>query len=1156
MPEQRDDGFGTKHEITGGGFKGPVIQARDITGPVHFDSPRPEEQPAGARSAPQRTAGTIVLLGVLIFAMTSLRAGEEMLSPGSRRVLALAGAALVVTGSLWWATVLVGLPAWLRERRAPRRKLTPAQLDAAAASLASVLTDEYAGDEKQLHVNDPAPIPVRWAAAGAQLSDHQANIRRSPIAATDASEASDQPLDLEGDFDGIGPFFGRVPSQRLVVLGAPGAGKSALVLRLARRLLDTRTFGAPVPVLLPIASWNSAEEDPWHWAARRLAALHPAVLRTPQLAHDLITTGRILPILDGFDELPEASRPKALVRLRRSLNEPARLVLTCRIEEYEAAVEDADTVLPAAAVVQLQPLSVADLERYLPRTARPTAQTPTATKWTPVLTRLADAEDRTPEVETLRSVLSTPLMVSLARIVYTGTRADPIELIEDRRFREQTNLERHLYDAFLSAAYEDTGRAGWTGEQARDWAGYLAAHLRRTGEQDIAWWRLGEVVPRSVRWVGTGLSMAVAALAVGVTDYDHPWWREWFPVPPWAAVLILGGLAAVLDWAFDAPVDAPQRLSWPGLADLRGLRTEARPLLGGMLFATLGIAVVAVLGRSDWAIITSIFGGILSTLVVLNWLIGLFNRLADPADAPEPAELLRADRRTQLVLGVLAPIRLPPRRWFTEGMLILLSIMMVVWLRIADRGTVTGVDWVLTLGLFFLAWTVCRWSVSASARLWVARLYLACTGALPWRVMTFLRDAHRRGVLRQSGGLYRFRHIELRNRLAEAVGVTEDGNNLDRARRENVRPSLAALTSAGPLIGITFWLSAIVIVPDFEYPYRDLSEPCTLVRSAHVKELIVDPVVRSEPAYGYCHYDERSPFLPDRSLQITAFVWRSYWSDGSGVDVARDVLRENTEDGDKPLPGLGDEATVLVRRDGPRDDASAIVSVRAGNLTVWVNYSEEYADPQRVSEVAIVLARDTLRRAGVPDDVAGTDARALPDVPPAKLPDRLRTAEYRRVPERSLLGPVWERDEYSDIQTLERLKVPVRVPPGSTCSEAKKPLDNGEWTARCSNDGGDPPLLDMADLPCGKHACGAPVIDAFRMRWAGDDARGWKKTATGHGRYLERNTKTGGYELILFLPDQRADGEHQLWFRALVDKDDAELAQKMVNAAYTQVTAR
>jgi len=39
----------------------------------------------------------------------------------------------------------------------------------------------------------------------------------------------------------------------------------------------------------------------------------------------------------------------------------------------------------------------------------------------------------------------------------------------------------------------------------------------------------------------------------------------------------------------------------------------------------------------------------------------------------------------------------------------------------------------------------------------LARAYLALRRRIPWRLMTFLADAHRRGVLRQVGPVYQFR---------------------------------------------------------------------------------------------------------------------------------------------------------------------------------------------------------------------------------------------------------------------------------------------------------------------------------------------------------------------------------------------------------------
>lgn len=48
----------------------------------------------------------------------------------------------------------------------------------------------------------------------------------------------------------------------------------------------------------------------------------------------------------------------------------------------------------------------------------------------------------------------------------------------------------------------------------------------------------------------------------------------------------------------------------------------------------------------------------------------------------------------------------------------------------------------------------------------LARGWLAFHGQLPWPLVDFLADAHQRGVLRQAGVTYQFRHLELQRRLA------------------------------------------------------------------------------------------------------------------------------------------------------------------------------------------------------------------------------------------------------------------------------------------------------------------------------------------------------------------------------------------------------
>ncbi|MFF5844017.1 NACHT domain-containing protein [Streptomyces massasporeus] len=1163
MPEEPEDGSRVHGQITGGSFQNVVI-GRDIK-ELHFHSPRPEERPAGGWSVKYRTAVTAAALGLTLLSMRLLTVREEGFQSVAQRGLTATGALLVLAGVLWGGAVATGIPQRLRRRRAHHLTPLPEHLDRMAHDLAVALARKYEVDERQSRVQDPVPIPVRWTSADPLVSDHNDNIQRTPATVTRDSQ-QEQPFDLDGHFDEIGGFFARLRTRRLVVLGAPGAGKSALALRLAHTLLKKRAAGEAVPVLLSLASWHPAEEDPWQWAARRLVTVHPTVLRSQQAAHDLITSGRILPILDGLDELPEAGHGQALRRLRRSLGERASIVLTCRSGEYEAAVDEAQTVLPAATVVQLEPLGVADLVAYLPRTAVRTSRAEAAaTKWAPVLARLADLNDDASEVETLRSVLSTPLMVSLARVVYSETRADPKDLLARERFgtrsvaERRAAVERHLFDAFLSAAYEDSAHSGRNGEQVRRWAGYLAAHLRRTGRQDIEWWRLDEAVPWSVRWLGTGLAVGAAALAVGLTSYDHPWWRVWFPLPPWAAVLLLGSIASIIDWTVDPAVGRPQRLHWPTRQELRALRMQSRWMLRGLLVCLLTLATLFVLPAPDmWGL-----GGGLGSLclflavVLLARLLGLLSSPADPADAPGPTALLRADRRTELVLGVIAPVRNSNRRALTEPLLAAASLTVLLWQFTVDWEAMTRVTWLRTGALLLLAWVLCRWSTSAGGRLVLARCYLSFSGALPWRVMAFLRDAHDRDVLRQSGGVYRFRHVELRNRLAETAGCTEDDNSPDAGLRRTVHrwQAVAAANVGNGLLAAILGLVLALVASDMVGPYREPASSCALVSVRQVKDVIVQPVKPKDHGF-LCQYDEKSPFRPDRRVMVYASARGAAWAAGSGTHQARQNMRKRAYANWQPVSGLGDEARMWTGTMNPHGAPGAQLMVRAGNLTVTVSYIEEYASPARVIEAARLFAREALRRAGIPVERIGPGVRDISGVPPVAVPAKRRTRSYR-LPEQSVHGAAWHGEEYSDILTLSGLSIPLRTSPTVLCPVARPGLDRSERVFRCESlDGRVPRIqLDIADRACGEDGCSASETTAFQRRLPGWSSRRWSAAPQGDARYAVHRPSGERYEMSLFTTHApQGKRPHLLWIRATVDSEHAALAQKVINSAYTQAT--
>ena len=74
--------------------------------------------------------------------------------------------------------------------------------------------------------------------------------------------------------------------------------------------------------------------------------------------------------------------------------------------------------------------------------------------------------------------------------------------------------------------------------------------------------------------------------------------------------------------------------------------------------------------------------------------------------------------------------------------------------------------WRLALGLIgSLALALLIITLSPWLRFQVARCWLAARGRVPWRLMSFLEEAHARGVLRQAGAAYQFRHVRLQERL-------------------------------------------------------------------------------------------------------------------------------------------------------------------------------------------------------------------------------------------------------------------------------------------------------------------------------------------------------------------------------------------------------
>nr|WP_246481487.1 NACHT domain-containing protein [Amycolatopsis umgeniensis] len=528
-------------------------------------------------------------------------------------------------------------------------------------------------------------------------------------------------LDFHGDVDDLAALLPRLPHRQVILLGEPGAGKSVLAGRIALALCGKRAEDDPVPVLLPLSSWRVGEESVRDWIKRRLRADYAS----PDVER-LVDADRLFALLDGVDELPPGLRIEAIRLLGAS---GLAMLVTTRGREYTDAVRTSRSVPAKALVVELRPIGGADVEKYL--SAGLVDGDP---RWVPVFKRLRDQPDGA-----LRQVLRTPLMIDLARD------RDPDDLLG---FTDAERLEEFLLDGVVPAAYPGDRK-----DKAGRRLEFLAGHLRSQGTFEFAWWKLHRALPSPSRTVGIGIGLMAAALtSVAV----------WLMVLPTVAgageavalSLAVGCVAGLIVGSLASASEdhEPRRIT----TRMRGRRLDlaARLGAGAMRGTALGVVIGVVAGVVDTADLTgpALLMGAASGAVfgVAYGLVGWLETPADLVRAASPAASLREDRTTKLV------------RLAVFGLPFGLSAGLVLGLVAGPRvGLLDGIGAGLLGVVVGLARGPHVWT-----RFVVARVVLALRGELPWRLMAFLGEAHRLCVLRANGGVYRFRHNLLQDRLA------------------------------------------------------------------------------------------------------------------------------------------------------------------------------------------------------------------------------------------------------------------------------------------------------------------------------------------------------------------------------------------------------
>ena len=739
-------------------------------------------------------------------------------SAGARRALRLAVAVLVVGVTVGlWATP----PAWL----AGPRKLTAAALGWAHTHLLTVTVAALAVSiaglgvpfvlrrlerreavDQQRQARDRqimlARVRNRWIAGVLDQSlAHQARISLGLVRRADAVWQPDRLLRRPGQpaeplpaGTPLSAVFDRLGGG-LLILGAPGSGKTTALLELARDLLDRAEADPtqPLPVVFNLSSWADHRLPFDQWLIDELRSRY-SVPRP--ISRQWLGAGELLPLLDGLDEVAAAYRSDCVCAINAFLHEHGlvRTAVCARTQEYAALA----ALLQMEEAVEVQPPTRQQVDGYLAAAGSDT---------------LADVRAALEADPSLWELLSSPLVLNVVALTYQDRPAGAL--------RAAGSSTQRL--ALLFTAYTDRMLAHRPGRyppaRTRRWLGWLARAMREHSQSEFhldrltpdwlptpAQQRLATLIPAvSVGLLAGILNGLVSGLLGGLVHglvgglllgllfglitglkptrlAEEPGWSwprariglgiglgggllgglvyglVYGPVAGLVTGLFSGlfdGLIAGLIFGFKRP-DSAEELgwSWPraGAGVVAGL---GYGVTFGLSFWLLGDLLYGLIGGQPAERFDGMSYGLVDVLVVglgAGLFVGLVGGLASGlvSERSTPNEGIRRSAHRALAIGL------------GGGLLVGLVVT-------AGSGLLRGLSYgllaALVGGLLF-GGLVCL-------RHLAIRGLLAVHGLAPWRSVCFLDDATEQLFLRQAGSGYLFIHRLLLEYFADEAGAED-----------------------------------------------------------------------------------------------------------------------------------------------------------------------------------------------------------------------------------------------------------------------------------------------------------------------------------------------------------------------------------------------
>jgi eukaryotic-like serine/threonine-protein kinase len=259
----------------------------------------------------------------------------------------------------------------------------------------------------------------------------------------------------------IGEVFDDV-KRSLLILGAPGCGKTITLLDLSRDLIS-RAESDPsqaIPVVFNLSSWNDPKKTLFHWLIDELQVKYQV---PKKIGARWLEENWIVPLLDGLDEVMTANRSACVEAINAYVQAHGTpgLSVCSRLKEYT----DLPVRLHVTGAICLQPLTPEQVKDYVAHYGNTLAGLRTALDKDPVLQTLAE----------------TPLMLDVMSLAYRDSSS---EELTSKALNSEKERRSHLFNTYIDRMFVRKGRRTqrYARERTIGWLIWLARSMQQHGQ--------------------------------------------------------------------------------------------------------------------------------------------------------------------------------------------------------------------------------------------------------------------------------------------------------------------------------------------------------------------------------------------------------------------------------------------------------------------------------------------------------------------------------------------------------------------------------------------------------------------------------------------------------------------------------------------------